>query len=128
MSALLTLPLGAATGGVLYCALALDRPRLGRARPQRTLRLVARAAYEELAWRWLLVGIVLAPLSAGAAIAISAALFAVAHVPGQGWRAGVHLVTGGAFGVLFLMLGLTAAIAAHAAYNLLVSLALEARP
>jgi hypothetical protein len=45
----------------------------------------------------------------------------------QGRAGAVHLVTGAGFGGAFFAAGLTAAVSAHASYNVLVDLALRAR-
>jgi ABC-2 type transport system ATP-binding protein len=91
------------------------------------LLLSARSASEEVIWRWWLLGSLAPRFGAVSALAASTVCFALAHAGWQGRRGvAVHLVTGAAFGVVFLATGrLAAAVGAHVAYNLLVALAVE---
>ena len=122
--------LGGLTGAAVFYALARRRlPRNGEAVDSR--RLVARSivlsvrsAQEEAVWRALVLGMLVAPLGRLGALIASTTLFAGAHVWRQGRAATVHLVTGSAFGVVFLLTGrLSGAIAAHGVYNVLVGTA-----
>ena len=87
-----------------------------------------RSASEEVLWRWFVLGSLVPAVGAGGALVVSTAGFAAAHIRAQGRRgAAVHLVTGTVFGTVFLSTGsLLAAVSAHASYNLLVVLAVEA--
>jgi ABC-2 type transport system ATP-binding protein len=77
--------------------------------------LLVRAALEELFWRGLVLGAAARAIPATGALALSSACFAYAH------RRRVHVLTGGAFGALYLATGrLAAPIAAHGLYNLIV--------
>ena len=94
----------------------------------RAVVLSVRSAYEEVAWRGLVLGL-LAPLGLPIALLASSVLFSAAHVHRLGRRAAVHLGTGLAFGGVYVCSGsLLAAIAAHATYNIVLGLALLAEP
>lgn len=82
---------------------------------------VAVGAGEELLWRAFVLGRLLPVAGIGAALAASSVGFALTHYPVQGRRGvAVHVLTGLAFGLAFVFAGgIVAAIAAHAAYNLL---------
>ena len=125
---------GALTGIGLFAAFArgwFPARELRHARPRRLLirsgYLSLVSASEELAWRgfilWglsLLVGI-------WPALALSSLGFAAIHWRSLGRKSGKHLVTGTIFGVLVILTGtLGAAVVAHAVYNVLVGLAVEA--
>ena len=87
----------------------------------RSIVLTAKSAQEEALWRGLLLALLVDPLGRAGAIAASTVLFAFAHVGGQGRVAATHLLTGAAFGAVFVATGrLLAAIAAHGTYNVLV--------
>jgi membrane protease YdiL (CAAX protease family) len=111
------------TGG--HIPLSLPRP-LGRAMLVRWLGLGAAAGLEELVWRGIALGGLRALVGPWAALVVSSAGFALWHWPSLRGRCVVHLVTGAAFGAAFLAGGLTAAIAAHALYNVLVDWAVRA--
>lgn len=120
-----------ALGVLLFCAVARGRPAVPRGRAlSRGALLVPWACVEELVWRFGALG-ALRPLTGPvAALSLSSAGFALAH-----WRqAGtlslrVHFLTGATFGCAFLLTGmLSAAIAAHASYNVLVAAAVERGP
>jgi ABC-2 type transport system ATP-binding protein len=99
---------------------ALPRQRL----LARSLVLTAKSAQEEVLWRALLLGVLAGPFGRLAALAASAVLFAGSHVRRQGRAATAHLLTGTAFGAVYLTTGrLLAAIAAHATYNVLIGAA-----
>jgi ABC-2 type transport system ATP-binding protein len=124
--------IGVLAGAALFFALARAPLRL-RGAPRgwrrlllaRGLLLSGRSAYEEALWRGLLLGWLVAPIGAVAALMTSSALFAAAHVPRYGRRAATQLVTGLVFGAVYLATGaLLAAIVAHALYNVLVAGAL----
>ena len=90
----------------------------------RGLVLTAKSAEEEAIWRALVLGSLVRPLGAPAALAVSTVLFAAAHVGRLGRRACAHLATGTLFGLAYLATGrLLAAIAAHGTYNVLVGVA-----
>src|SRR5204862_2582016 len=104
---------------LLFVALAgrLPRPRWPGSR--RTLVvgavLLARAGLEELFWRSLVLGAGVRAVPGPGALALSSAGFAYVH------RRKRHVLTGGAFGLLYLASGrLAAPIAAHGLYNVLV--------
>jgi ABC-2 type transport system ATP-binding protein len=81
------------------------------------------AALEELFWRGLVLGALTLAAGAAGALAVSSALFASVHR-----RRRLHLLTGAAFGALYLVTGwLLAPMVAHAAYNVLVCSAAELR-
>ena len=119
--------------GVALFAL-LSGGRLPRARPHLRRRalavrwayLGAAAGFEEVVWRGLVLGALTAAIGPWAALAGSSAGFAAWHWPSLGRRSAVHLVTGTGFGAAFLAGGLAAAVLAHAVYNLLVDLAVQA--
>jgi membrane protease YdiL (CAAX protease family) len=128
MSTVVALVCGAGLGAALFSALARERPPLPRSRALvRGVVLVPSACVEEVVWRLGALG-ALRPLAGPvAALSLSSLGFALVH-----WRqAGslslrVHLVTGTAFGLSFLVTGmLSVAITAHAAYNLLVAAAVD---
>jgi len=84
--------------------------------------VAARAAYEETLWRLCLLGLLAAAFGPAAGLSLTTVAFALSHWPRQGARAAVHLVTGTAFGGVFLVTGsFAAATAAHATYNALVA-------
>jgi ABC-2 type transport system ATP-binding protein len=130
---LASLAAGAGVAGALFSGLARRAPTL-RVPADRRLAigvkggyLTVRAASEEVIWRWWLLGSLDTAIGGLAALGVSTACFALTHARTQGLRGvAVHLVTGAAFGTVFLATGrLAAAVAAHAAYNLLVALAVE---
>ncbi len=103
------------------------RPRLlGRALAVRWASLGATAGLEEVVWRGVVLGGLLAATGAVAGLALSSAGFAAWHWRSLGRRCGVHLVTGAGFGSAFLAGGLAAAILAHGVYNVLVDWAVHA--
>ncbi|HWE81529.1 MAG TPA: CPBP family intramembrane glutamic endopeptidase [Gaiellaceae bacterium] len=115
---------GAIAGLALFSAVARRRPRLVprtvalRLLIARWVILALLAANEELIWRRALLGECLRAGSA-AALAGSTLAFALAHRS----RPGLHLGTGAAFGGLYLGTGVvTASIAAHWIYNVLLSI------
>ena len=88
----------------------------------RIVYVAARAAYEEAVWRLCLLGLLAAAFGPAAGLALTTTAFALSHWPRQGPRAVVHLVTGSAFGGVFLVTGSFAAAAAtHVVYNALVA-------
>jgi membrane protease YdiL (CAAX protease family) len=114
--------IGTFSGSMLFSTLAGRLPRLHIVAPASVL--VARvgffglwAANEEVVWRRVVLGEL---LGAGVvpAFAASTVGFALVHRT----RRGVHLCTGGVFGLLYLATGvLASSIAAHWAYNVLVA-------
>jgi ABC-2 type transport system ATP-binding protein len=122
---------GVVTGVALFVVLArrwvppglglLSRQRLAA----RGLVLTAKSAQEEAFWRALVLGALVAPLGRLGALVVSTAVFACAHLPRQGRAAAAHLLSGLAFGAVYLATGrLVAAITAHATYNVLVGTSL----
>lgn len=109
---------GVGVGFALFAALG-GRPRpLARPRATTAAVLVVTAGAEEVVWRWFALAELAARSGAAAALAATTVAFALAH----GRAAAHHLVTGAAFGALFLLTGsLAAAWSAHAAYNLCVA-------
>jgi len=118
---------GPVVGLATFAALA-GRPRRPRAIDRvvaaRALWLSAGAAFEELVWRGFLLGALALRIGVSGALLASSAAFALAH-RGRTGRP-THLFTGLAFGSAFVCAGLVAAIGAHAAYNVLVDLAVQA--
>jgi ABC-2 type transport system ATP-binding protein len=87
----------------------------------RSVVLTAKSAEEEALWRALVLGALLRALGPLGALVVSTVLFAGAHVGRQGRRASAHLATGSLFGLAYLATGrLSAAVAAHGTYNVLV--------
>jgi len=125
----------AAIAGVLYTLLARRLPRAPGLVPRRPGRIAARglalagrAAWEETLWRWVLLGRLSGLFGAGPALALTSLGFGLSHRRTQGWHgAGVHVLTGGVFGGVYLVSeSLLAAVVAHAVYNALVAVAIEA--
>jgi membrane protease YdiL (CAAX protease family) len=118
------LALGLATGVGLYVVLSgsVTVTVRGPGVAARLVYVAARAAYEEAVWRLCLLGLLAAAFGPAAGLALTTAAFALSHWPRQGRRAVVHLLTGAAFGGVFLVTGSFAAAAAtHVAYNALVA-------
>jgi ABC-2 type transport system ATP-binding protein len=114
----LGLPLAAA----LYAGVLRRRPARCPSAVAATV-LAAGAALEELFWRGLVLGALTLAAGAAGALTLSSALFAGVHR-----RRCLHLVTGAAFGGVYLLTGrLLASVVAHAAYNVLVCSAAELR-
>jgi membrane protease YdiL (CAAX protease family) len=122
---------GPAIGIALFVILARDRPHV----PERPVAVVAArgaylfagAAFEELLWRGL--GLVLLADLTGplVALALTSGAFALWHRRSCGRQSAVHVLTGLAFGGAFFVGGLVAAILAHASYNVLVDLSVQAK-
>jgi membrane protease YdiL (CAAX protease family) len=126
------LALGPVTAAVTFLALtggrlprALPRP-LGGAMIVRWCALGAAAGIEEVAWRGIVLGGLMVVIGPWPALAASSAAFAAWHWPSLRARSAVHLVTGTAFGGVFLAGGLGAAMLGHALYNLFVDWAVHA--
>jgi hypothetical protein len=128
------LPAAVATAGGLAAGVVLHRALAGRwvvhrlRRPQGggAIVLAARAAAEEVAWRGFLLGALVPSLGSAGAVLLSGAVFACAHRVEQGRDRLVHLLTGSAFGLVYVGTGrLAAAVAAHVAYNALAALAIR---
>lgn len=122
---------GAAAGAVLAQALA-GRPMRPQLRRPRTaagpLLLAGRAGVEEVAWRGFLLGALVPVVGAAGATAASSAVFACAHPVRRPADRLVHLLTGAAFGLVYLAGGrLAGAVAAHVAYNALLAAAAPRR-
>jgi membrane protease YdiL (CAAX protease family) len=126
------LAVGPLVGATIFMLLAGGRlpsrgPRLPRrALTLRWLGLGAEAGLEEVVWRGLVLGGLLAALGPGAALVLSSVGFALWHRPALGRRCGVHLITGAGFGMAFFAGGLMAAVLAHGVYNVLVDWAVHA--
>lgn len=114
---------GLAAGVCLYRVLAGRwPPRQFRRRPSAggAIVVAARAAGEEVAWRGFLLGALAPALGTAGAIPLSSAVFACAHRVDRSRDRLVHLLTGSVFGLVYVSTGrLTAAVAAHVAYNAL---------
>lgn len=94
----------------------------------RSIVLTTRSTREEAVWRGLVLGALVGPLGRLGALGLSSVLFAGAHARRQRRAAAAHLVTGSAFGLAYLATArLAAAVAAHAAYNILVGAAALSR-
>jgi ABC-2 type transport system ATP-binding protein len=132
------LPLGlaglaGAAAGLLLAVVLAGRLRVPAPHPSRLRRLlllgavvVVLSASEEVIWRGFVLGRLTDVIGLVGAYAASTVGFALAHR--ERAAAPTYLLLGAAFGGVFLATGsLPAAIAAHAAYNLLVLLALEER-
>jgi ABC-2 type transport system ATP-binding protein len=127
--------LGVATGLVLFRGLSGLWPDLGSLRRERSGMVAVRSAYltvrsalEEVAWRGLVLGLLARALTTLPALALSSVGFALAHANVLGRRKLVHVATGAVFGSLYLLTGrLAGAIGAHATYNVLIGLAIEAQ-
>ena len=114
---------GTAAGAALFTALSRARPRLEvpahRFRDALVVNVIVGllVANEELIWRRVVLGELLSRGSV-VALAVSTIAFAGAHPT----RRGLHLVTGAAFGGVYLATGsLLGSIAAHWTYNSLLS-------
>jgi membrane protease YdiL (CAAX protease family) len=114
--------IGGGVGLVLFVALARRRPTIPRAAGSFGALLAnvgffgLWATNEELVWRRVILGELLV-VGALPAFAASTVGFALMHRA----RPGLHLLTGGAFGAVYLATGaLAASVAAHWTYNVLV--------
>ena len=121
---------GPAIGAALFVLLAADRPR-APGRPATVLAaraayLVAAAAFEELLWRGLALALISSRVGPLAALGLTSVTFALWHRRSLGRRRAVHAATGLGFGAAFLWGGLVASILAHAVYNVLVDLSVQA--
>jgi ABC-2 type transport system ATP-binding protein len=110
--------LGIAVGVTLFATLARAVPRLVLTRVAGVVAVVG--VSEEAIWRGFALGRIAPVAGAGAAVIVTSVAFASTHVPLLGVRgAAVQLLTGGAFGLLFVASGsLLACALAHATYNL----------
>jgi ABC-2 type transport system ATP-binding protein len=128
------IPAGIAAGIALFAFLArrgIPRSALtvvpGRRLVARSVVLAVKSAEEEAVWRALLLGTLIGPFGRAGALGVSTLLFAVAHARRQGRRAVVHVATGTTFGLAYVVTGrLSASIAAHVTYNVLLGAALLA--
>jgi membrane protease YdiL (CAAX protease family) len=121
---------GLVIGAGLFVLLAGARPRAPD-RPAtvlvtRAAYLSAAAAFEELLWRGLALALISARAGSLAALVLTSLAFALWHRRSLGWRRAVHAATGLGFGAAFLWGGLAASILAHALYNVLVDLSVQA--
>lgn len=112
---------GLGSGVLLFVALARARPRAPDA-TQLTLGqlgfLIGWAWVEEVVWRRLVLGGVALLAGAVAGLVVATALFALAHRRSRPSQ----LLTGAVFGAAYIGTGrLSAAVASHAAYNVLVA-------
>lgn len=122
---------GLAAGAAVGCALALvlgGVPRPARLSPAGALRrrlvvggvLVFVAAGEEAVFRRGILDALVPSLGTLGAVAASTVCFAAVHGPPLR-RLFAHMATGACFGAVYVLSGrLVAAVAAHAAYNLVV--------
>jgi membrane protease YdiL (CAAX protease family) len=122
---------GPAIGAALFVLLAAGRPRAPD-RPAavlvaRAAYLVAAAAFEELLWRGLALALISSRVGPLAALASTSVAFALWHRRSLGRQRAVHAATGLGFGAAFLWGGLAASILAHAVYNVLVDLSVQAQ-
>ena len=129
-------PWGAASGGAIGLVLFLVvqrtwKPPLHVSRNRGAflavsgLVLLLRSASEEIFWRWFVLGGLAVLLGVWMAAAISALGFAISHVEPR--AIGQHLFTGSALASAYALTGsLVAVVAAHATYNFLVALSIEA--
>jgi membrane protease YdiL (CAAX protease family) len=117
------IPLGAAAGLALFVTIARARPRLPTATGSVTV-LAGKLGFfgllatnEELLWRRNALGEM---LGAGAIPAVVGSSLGFAFVHRA--RRGIHVLTGGMFGAVYLATGvLAASVAAHVVYNMLVA-------
>jgi membrane protease YdiL (CAAX protease family) len=121
---------GLAIGAGLFVLLAGDCPRAPK-RPAtiviaRAAFLVGAAGFEELLWRGLALGLSSHWVGPVAALGLTSVAFALWHRRSLGRRWAVHALTGLGFGAAFLWGGLAASIVAHAVYNVLVDLSVQA--
>jgi membrane protease YdiL (CAAX protease family) len=113
---LAALPLGLCAGAALFSAITRRRPRFQPVALARMAFFGLLATNEEVVWRRVALGELLRVGFVPALVASSVG-FALMHRT----RRAVHLGTGGAFGAVYLSTGaLTACVAAHWTYNLLV--------
>lgn len=113
--------IGFVLGVLLFAALARTRPRApvgDRLSFGQLCFLLGWAWVEEVLWRRLLLGGVALVAGAAAGLVVATALFALAHPHGRA----TQIVTGTVFGAAYIGTGrLSAAVASHAVYNLLVA-------
>ena len=126
VSPALAVTLGLGIGIGLYSVGAWRRPvavsPLGLAQ---TAFIVGWATIEEVLWRWLLLGGLALRIDLAVAFVAATGCFALSHARGRRSQ----LVTGAAFGGLYLLTGtLLAPVSAHIAYNLLVAGSLRPQP
>jgi ABC-2 type transport system ATP-binding protein len=130
------LVVGTLGGTVVFFALSRRRfpPALASSIPRprllaRGVVLMLKSAQEEAIWRAVVLGALVGPLGRIGALALSTVLFAGAHAGRLGRGAAVHLATGAAFGLAYVVTGrLSAAIAAHGTYNVMVGVAALSDP
>ena len=131
----LALPAGIVIGVLLFAVLSGGRVPGPVFRRDRAFRLAVRSGYlvlrsavEEIVWRGIGIGALAPLIGTLPALALTTIGFAAVHLPKLGRASVGHLLTGAVFGSLYLVGGgLAAPIAAHATYNLMIALALEAR-
>jgi ABC-2 type transport system ATP-binding protein len=132
----LALPAGVVGGLTLFASLASRSLPVRGPERSRLAILAAKGAYvsitsatEEVFWRWLILGALADTIGLAAALAASTLSFAFAHeLRVRSGPFAIHLATGASFGGVYLLTGsLTAAIGAHATYNLLVLVGLESQ-
>ena len=120
---------GSAIGLALFVALA-GAPRLPpaplRVTAARAAYLAAAAAFEEVLWRGLGLGLLGPRIGVAAALAATSIAFALSHRRTPGPLRALHVLTGLGFGAAFLCAGLVAAIVGHAVYNILIDLGVQA--
>jgi membrane protease YdiL (CAAX protease family) len=92
----------------------------------RVAYLLGAAGFEELLWRGLALGLSSHWVGPVAALGLTSVTFALWHRRSLGRRWAIHVATGFGFGAAFLWGGLAASILAHAVYNVLVDLSVQA--
>ncbi len=116
---------GAVVGSALFVALSASAPRRCP-RAQLALLIVLTAGAEEIVWRRFLLDGLGTRAGPVPALLLTTLLFGFAHRHGRR----LHALTGACFGALYLLGGLPAAWAAHAAYDIALAgaLARQGRP
>jgi ABC-2 type transport system ATP-binding protein len=116
-----SVPLGLLAGVALFAVLARARPRMLLTPLAVATAIVVACAgmSEEAVWRAFALGRISPTVGLWAAVVLTTAAFATTHLPLLRTRgAAVQVVTGGAFGALFVATGsLVACALAHATYN-----------
>ena len=130
----LALPAGLLGGLTLFALLAWRSLPVRGPERSRLALFTAKGVYvsttsatEEVLWRWLLLGGLADAIGLTAALGLTTLSFAFAHeLRVRSLPFAIHLVTGASFGGIYVVTGsLTAAILAHATYNLLILVGLE---
>jgi ABC-2 type transport system ATP-binding protein len=120
--------------GLLFALLSGQAPWRGRPPFRRAGSLGVKAAYttitsaaEEVLWRWLVLGGLAPVVGLAPAFLVATVGFALTHGTRRRDVVAVHLATGAVFGAVYVGTGrIEVAILAHALYNWLVVVAIEA--